>query len=97
MLGRLPWLALLRRVRAFFFLVFFDMNYQPTLYEVPAPRQYGERCRPRKTTTESAPTPHASSAGAEPDLARRSDPCPTLTTRRPRPRPSGSSTPSAIT
>lgn len=28
MLGRLPWLALERRIRAFFFLVFFDMNSQ---------------------------------------------------------------------
>ena len=28
MLGRLPWLALERRMRAFFFLVFFDMRSQ---------------------------------------------------------------------
>ena len=28
MLGRLPWLALDRRIRAFFFLVFFDMGSQ---------------------------------------------------------------------
>jgi hypothetical protein len=28
MLGRLPWLAFERRMRAFFFLVFFDMGHQ---------------------------------------------------------------------
>jgi hypothetical protein len=28
MLGRLPWLAFERRIRAFFFLVFFDMNVE---------------------------------------------------------------------
>ena len=28
MFGRLPWFALLRRMRAFFFLVFFDMGSQ---------------------------------------------------------------------
>jgi hypothetical protein len=42
MFGRLPWFALLRRMRAFFFLVFFDMGDHPTLYERPATRQYGE-------------------------------------------------------
>ncbi len=30
MLGRLPWLAFERRMRAFFFLVFFDMKDHPT-------------------------------------------------------------------
>ena len=30
MLGRLPWLAFDRRMRAFFFLVFFDMGSQAT-------------------------------------------------------------------
>ena len=30
MFGRLPWFALLRRMRAFFFLVFFDMNGKPS-------------------------------------------------------------------
>jgi hypothetical protein len=28
MLGRLPWLAFERRMRAFFFLVFFDMGHE---------------------------------------------------------------------
>ena len=41
MLGRLPWFALLRRVRAFFFLVFFDMSSQPTRCEVPGTTRYG--------------------------------------------------------
>ncbi len=30
MFGRLPWFALLRRMRAFFFLVFFDIRVQPS-------------------------------------------------------------------
>jgi hypothetical protein len=30
MLGRLPWLAFERRMRAFFFLVFFDMGDEPS-------------------------------------------------------------------
>ena len=41
MFGRLPWLAFERRIRAFFFLVFFDMSDHSTLCEVPGTRPTG--------------------------------------------------------
>ena len=37
MFGRLPWFALLRRMRAFFFLVFLDMNDEPSGLAVSPP------------------------------------------------------------
>jgi hypothetical protein len=43
MLGRLPWLALERRIRAFFFFVFFDMRYEPTVWLLCSPRGNAER------------------------------------------------------
>jgi hypothetical protein len=55
MFGRLPWFALERRMRAFFFLVFFDMGSHPRVYEVPGTRHDGGRRDRRRTATDTSP------------------------------------------
>ena len=73
MFGRLPWFALLRRMRAFFFLVFFDMRYHPTRVRTPsyqAVRPGDGRRRPvlirsaRPVTTASTASTNAVVAGS---------------------------------
>jgi hypothetical protein len=57
MFGRLPWFALLRRMRAFFFFVFLDMNGKPSGLVVSAPpgrsaRTFQDRAAARSTACE---------------------------------------------
>ena len=44
MFGRLPWLALLRRIRALRFFVFLDIAAQPTVCVPGFPLDHAERC-----------------------------------------------------